>query len=198
MKGRTLGYLGAVILGVALLGIACANQGEPPEPTGAPVYVPPNIPHPLEGRSDCLLCHETGVGGAPQYPASHQGRPSDVCQTCHVQAGNNLAGNLPGAPPAKTGEAAPTAAPKPPGTTAAPVAAGEMFAARCAVCHGANRQGVSGLGTALTPESLEGRSDAELRETISAGLPGTAMPAFRDLTPEEIDALVRLIKYTPP
>ncbi len=46
----------------------------------------PPIPHTLEGHADCLSCHETGVNGAPQYPANHAGRTNDVCQFCHMQA----------------------------------------------------------------------------------------------------------------
>jgi ABC-type Fe3+-hydroxamate transport system substrate-binding protein len=44
---------------------------------------PPGIPHTLEGRADCLVCHQTGVAGAPRVPADHAGRTSAVCQTCH-------------------------------------------------------------------------------------------------------------------
>ena len=48
-------------------------------------HVPPTlIPHSLGGRADCLVCHETGVGGAPQVPADHAGRTNDLCQNCHV------------------------------------------------------------------------------------------------------------------
>ena len=44
---------------------------------------PPTIPHALEGRQDCLICHSTGVGGAPKFPADHTGRTNDMCQVCH-------------------------------------------------------------------------------------------------------------------
>ena len=47
---------------------------------------PPNIPHTLEGRDQCLTCHQTGVGGAPKIPADHAGRTSDQCRTCHQPA----------------------------------------------------------------------------------------------------------------
>ncbi len=43
----------------------------------------PPIPHPLEGREDCLSCHETGAEGAPQYPDNHAGRTNDMCTMCH-------------------------------------------------------------------------------------------------------------------
>ncbi len=42
------------------------------------------IPHPLDGRDDCLLCH--GETGLKPYPADHAGRTSDTCLTCHQQS----------------------------------------------------------------------------------------------------------------
>jgi hypothetical protein len=53
-----------------------------PEPTLAQ----PPIPHPLEGRDNCLACHATGVGGAPHIPENHTGRTNDMCRLCHQQA----------------------------------------------------------------------------------------------------------------
>ena len=55
------------------------------KPSGTPAAAP-KIPHPLEGRSDCLLCHATGVSGAKAVPADHAGRTSDTCNTCHKPA----------------------------------------------------------------------------------------------------------------
>jgi predicted CXXCH cytochrome family protein len=46
----------------------------------------PPIPHPLEGRDNCLACHETGVAGAPQVPEDHAGRTNEMCPLCHQQA----------------------------------------------------------------------------------------------------------------
>jgi nitrate/TMAO reductase-like tetraheme cytochrome c subunit len=63
----------------------------PPEPTPTPtktVAEPmpeaedlPSIPHPLEGRDDCLLCH--GLGGVKPFPADHEGRTTETCLSCH-------------------------------------------------------------------------------------------------------------------
>ena len=62
----------------------------PPKTTPTPTVTQtggiPAIPHTLDGRSDCLLCHKTGIAGAPAVPASHAGRTSDICQTCHKPA----------------------------------------------------------------------------------------------------------------
>jgi hypothetical protein len=40
------------------------------------------IPHPLEGREDCLMCH--AEGGTLPYPPDHVGRPSSTCLVCHA------------------------------------------------------------------------------------------------------------------
>jgi len=40
------------------------------------------IPHPLEGREDCLMCHSEA--GAVPYPPDHVGRPSATCLVCHA------------------------------------------------------------------------------------------------------------------
>jgi mono/diheme cytochrome c family protein len=92
----------------------------------------------------------------------------------------------------------PTATPTPTPTPSA-IAAGELYAGKCAACHGANREGVSGVGPALTPESLAALSDTDIRDTILNGRSGTAMAPFKDtLSAEEIDALLQLLKYTSP
>ena len=71
------------------------SQGATPEAT-ATTAAPasggiPAIPHPLEGRDDCVLCH--GEGGVKPYPADHVGRTSDTCLQCHqpVAAGDSSA-----------------------------------------------------------------------------------------------------------
>ncbi len=93
-------------------------------------------------------------------------------------------------------EPAPTPTPTP---TPSAIAANELYVTNCAACHRANRQGVSGLGPALTPQSLAERSDPTIRETISEGRPGTNMPPWKGtLSAEEIDALIQFIKYTAP
>lgn len=46
---------------------------------------PPAIPHPLQGRDNCLMCH--GEGGLKPYPADHAGRPVTSCTNCHQAAG---------------------------------------------------------------------------------------------------------------
>lgn len=52
-------------------------------PALAPSGGPPPVPHTLEGRSACLSCHGTGLGGAVRIPTDHSGRSNDVCTSCH-------------------------------------------------------------------------------------------------------------------
>lgn len=40
------------------------------------------IPHPLEGREDCLMCHSES--GTVPYPPDHAGRPASTCLVCHA------------------------------------------------------------------------------------------------------------------
>lgn len=72
-----------------------APAGTPPPaippsapPPGAPPASParsgpPTVPHPVEGRSTCLACHDTGAAGAPKPPANHSGRSNETCLSCH-------------------------------------------------------------------------------------------------------------------
>ena len=62
----------------------------------------------------------------------------------------------------------------------------------CGACHGMTLQG--GLGPALTPAALTGRSADALRMVIRDGRPGTAMPPWQgQLSDADIDALVRIL-----
>jgi cytochrome c55X len=66
----------------------------------------------------------------------------------------------------------------------------------CGSCHGMTLRG--GLGPALLPESLAGKSDAYLVETILNGRPNTAMPPWRGFfSPDEAAWLVRQLRKTP-
>lgn len=55
-----------------------------PEETPRAETIGPEVPHPVENRADCRLCHETGVGEAPQFPADHTDRANEVCRVCHA------------------------------------------------------------------------------------------------------------------
>jgi mono/diheme cytochrome c family protein len=88
-------------------------------------------------------------------------------------------------------EAAPAPAPEADGA--------QLYAARCAMCHGAKAEGVAGLGTALLVGPAAARTDAARAALIAAGVPGTAMPAFAierggPLKAEDIDAVGRWLR----
>ena len=62
----------------------------------------------------------------------------------------------------------------------------------CGACHGMTLQG--GLGPALTPAALAGRSPDALRAVIRDGRPGTAMPPWQgQVSDADIDALVWIL-----
>jgi hypothetical protein len=81
---RIAGAVGLILFaGVVLLALPSQAFAQPP------------IPHPLEGRDDCLACHETEAGGGPQVPEDHAGRTNETCQGCHAEATEAAAGSAP-------------------------------------------------------------------------------------------------------
>jgi hypothetical protein len=42
----------------------------------------PQIPHPLDGRDDCLLCHDP-AGQIKPAPANHKNFSNEQCSLCH-------------------------------------------------------------------------------------------------------------------
>ncbi len=76
-------------------------------------------------------------------------------------------------------------------------AAGAMFAAQCAMCHGEN-----GAGSQLVPEAADftdpswqkSRTDEQIAAAIRGGVPGTSMPPFPALDENEVAALVRHVR----
>jgi cytochrome c55X len=62
----------------------------------------------------------------------------------------------------------------------------------CGSCHGLKRRG--GLGPALTPEALKGKPAVMLRDVILHGLPGTAMPPWKNfMNTQEADWIVQML-----
>ncbi|NIN51966.1 MAG: hypothetical protein GTN80_06580 [Nitrososphaeria archaeon] len=58
------------------------------EEAGIPVPAPLSIPHTLEGRDDCVMCHKVGDSGVGEpggmgMPEFHNGYTAEICQTCH-------------------------------------------------------------------------------------------------------------------
>jgi cytochrome c oxidase cbb3-type subunit 3 len=68
-----------------------------------------------------------------------------------------------------------------------------LFARNCAVCHGARGTGGVGVPLAL-PDLLSTVDDSFLRKTIRHGRPGRVMPAFRQLSDAEVDAIVAYVR----
>ena len=63
----------------------------------------------------------------------------------------------------------------------------------CGSCHGLTLKG--GLGPALRPQDLAGRSERELADVILHGRPGTPMPPWGfEITDEEAAWLVRRLR----
>ena len=85
-----------------------------------------------------------------------------------------------------------------------------LYRRHCAHCHGISGDGRGPTAGILNPYPRDYRpgvfkfkstvtaappTEADLRKTIHDGIPGTAMPAFALLPPDEIDALVEYVKY---
>jgi cytochrome c oxidase subunit IV len=76
------------------------------------------------------------------------------------------------------------------------LAPADFFAANCAACHGANREGL--VGPALTPTTLT-QADEFYHDTIKNGRQGTAMPPWGGmLNDTDIDVLVHFLKTVEP
>jgi alcohol dehydrogenase (cytochrome c) len=79
------------------------------------------------------------------------------------------------------------------GNAAAAAAGRTSFNGVCSACHGQDATG-SERAPALTGTLRHGSDDYQIFQTISKGVPGTQMPPFDALPPEEIWRLVTYIK----
>ncbi len=85
-----------------------------------------------------------------------------------------------------------------------------LYRRHCAHCHGISGDGRGPTAGILNPYPRDYRpgvfkfkstytaaqpTDDDLRKTIHDGIPGTAMPAFALLPPDEVDALIEYVKY---
>jgi mono/diheme cytochrome c family protein len=69
--------------------LASQKAGSPAPPPPPGMTSAPPVPHEIEGRQNCLACHEIGVGRAPRIPNDHTGRTNNVCLTCHTVGADN-------------------------------------------------------------------------------------------------------------
>jgi hypothetical protein len=120
---------------------------------GAPV-----IPHALEGREDCLVCHAIGSGMKPA-PADHEGRTKETCRACHQVA----SGAAPAAEtPTATATVTPTVAAPTPTATASPSATQVVSTPTTAAATPtatASLTAAAPAGAPAIPHALEGRDD---------------------------------------
>ncbi|MEJ5197389.1 MAG: cytochrome b/b6 domain-containing protein [Anaerolineae bacterium] len=89
--------------------LVCHKPGPMPTPGAAKpsAGAPGVIPHALEGKEKCDLCH-AGPGSLKPVPADHTGRSNDTCTACHKPAGGARPTPAAGATPAPmTGVAGP-------------------------------------------------------------------------------------------
>ena len=85
-----------------------------------------------------------------------------------------------------------------------------LYRRHCAHCHGISGDGAGPTAAFLNPYPRDYRrglfkfkstersakpTDADLHRILTDGIPGTAMPSFRLLPADEIDALVEYVKY---
>lgn len=69
----------------------------------------------------------------------------------------------------------------------------DLLTQDCGACHGLTLKG--GIGPALLPENLAGKTDALLVDTILDGRKGTAMPPWRPfMSPDEALWLVKSLR----
>lgn len=68
------------------------------------------------------------------------------------------------------------------------------FNASCAACHGLDGRGSDKAVNIAASTRAQHLSDAQLAGIISNGVPGSGMPAFRTLTPVQVDAIVSYLR----
>ena len=84
--------------------------------------------------------------------------------------------------------------------TVSPAKAKELFLQKCALCHGKEGQpnaifAKQGVRAFVGAEWQKDRTDEQIKTSILKGRPGTAMVSFeKELKPEEVEALVKLIR----
>jgi hypothetical protein len=123
----------------------------------AEVAGPSPIPHPLEGRDDCSVCHS--LAGVKPFPADHEGRTIETCLSCHQAGTPAEAESTPAVEPGETPTPEPeepeeTPTPEPEETEETPTAEPEETS-----------------GPSLIPHTLEGRDDCLLCHSLDGVRP---------------------------
>ena len=84
----------------------------------------------------------------------------------------------------------------PTSAAAAPADGARLYSLHCSSCHGEDGHGGVGVPLAL-PAFLTSVDDEYLRRTIRLGRPGRVMPAFSQLSDDEVNAIVASIRRWP-
>ena len=88
-----------LLLTLLLLVSACKATEPPLKPNPSATGVAATaIPPDHVGRTTCFVCHQTGIGGAPKFPAGHEASADNItfCQKCHqAPATKNALGSVP-------------------------------------------------------------------------------------------------------
>src|SRR5262249_3937126 len=66
----------------------------------------------------------------------------------------------------------------------------QLFATRCAGCHGLDGKGGERAPDIANSAKTQGRSDEDLFRIVERGVPGTGMPPFASLGTEDVKAVV--------
>ncbi len=122
--------------------LVCHKPGPTPtpgaaKPSGGAPGAPGAIPHAVEGKEKCDMCH-AGTGSLKPVPADHAGRANTTCTACHKPVGDKSAPAATKAPAGGTPAAAATSAPAAGGPKPIPANHDLTSAAYkdCALCHG--------------------------------------------------------------
>lgn len=150
-------------------------------------------------ESACVSCHvqpNTGAGGDPEWALRAVSFPRD--HFSHRAPNHDL---VSGASPYARHDIPPD----PTGLSPQALEGRPLYQDNCAFCHAADGTGRNWIGSFLEPRPRDftdpgfrlARDENALRQRILHGIPGTSMPAWKDvLGTREIDAIVAYIRET--
>lgn len=148
-------------------------------------------------ESACVSCHDqpnTGSGEGPDWDLRAVSYPRE--HFSHRQPNHDL---ISGASPYAQHDIPPD----PSGLSAEALAGRPLYQDNCAFCHAADGTGRNWIGSFLEPRPRDftspgfrlARDAAAMEQRILHGIPGTSMPAWKDvLSPDEIAAIVAYIR----
>ena len=152
-------------------------------------------------ESACITCHDRPNAGpsdelvfelrAVSYPRrhfSHRGQPVDVVSGASPYAVHDVA-------------------PNPAGLSDVALAGRALYEENCAFCHASDGTGRNWIGRFLEPRPRDFtdpefrliQDEAALEQRILVGIPGTSMPAWRNVLDEaEVDAIIAYLQQAFP